>query len=128
MLEDSGTIHDEDVAEDLGALPDSTFIVYKHVKYSLKNIFYSRGNTFTTQDLVQIGVELFESVENIHSTGYIHLDIKPDNILVSERNEIVLIDYGCARKFELEDGTHLPNTWERENGNSHFASLNAFKN
>ena len=65
-------------------------------------------NTFSTRDLVQIGTELIESVANIHSTGYLHLDIKLDNIMVSERNEIVLIDYGQARKYLLEDGTHCP--------------------
>ena len=70
---------------------------------------------------------MIQTLENFHSTGYIHLDIKFDNILVSEQNEIVLIDYGCARKFELEDGTHIPNSGAMEGGNPHFASKNAFK-
>lgn len=39
----------------------------------------------------------------------------------------MLIDYGCARKFEKEDGTHCPDMDEMEYGNAHFASLNAFK-
>ena len=66
-------------------------------------------------------------MENIHSTGYIHLDIKLDNIMISESNEVILIDYGQARKYLLENGSHCPNTGEMEDGNIHFASPNAFK-
>ena len=47
--------------------------------------------------------------------------------MVSERNEIVLIDFGQARKYLLEDGTHCPDLKEMEYGNSVFASYNAFK-
>ena len=72
-------------------------------------------------------MELIESVQNMHKTGYLHLDIKLDNILISQTNEVVLIDYGQARKFKLPDGTHCPDTGEMEWGNVHFASPNAFK-
>ena len=62
-------------------------------------------------------MQLVESVENLHSTGYLHLDIKLDNVLVSEQNRVVLIDYGKARKFELKKGSHCPNTGRMEWGN-----------
>ena len=79
------------------------------------------------QNTVQIGVQLIESVQNLHSTGYIHLDIKLDNVLISRENEVVLIDFGQARKYSQPDGSHCPDTGEVEWGNIHFASLNAFK-
>ena len=72
-------------------------------------------------------MQLVESVENLHSAGYLHLDIKLDNVLVSQQNGVVLIDYGKSRKFELPDGSHCLDTGQREWGNIQFASLNAFK-
>lgn len=33
----------------------------------------------------------------MHSKGISHNDIKPDNIIVSEKGHAVLADYGCAR-------------------------------
>ena len=78
------------------------------------------------QDTVQIGVQLIESVQNIHKTGYLHLDIKLDNVRISQDNRVVLIDYGRSRKFELSRDIHCPDTGQMEWGNVHFASHNAF--
>ena len=64
------------------------------------------------QNTVQIGVQLIESVQNLHSTGYLHLDIKLDNVLISRKNEVVLIDVGQARKYLLPNGSHCPDTGE----------------
>jgi casein kinase I homolog HRR25 len=45
-------------------------------------------------------------IERLHDCGFIHCDIKPDNILLAGDNmkalkssEIVLIDFGLARNY-----------------------------
>ena len=126
-LKKFGIIYDSDAAEDLEAIPNSIFIVYKKVDNCLKDLWKANGSKFSMQDTVQIGVQLLESVENLHSTGYLHLDIKLDNILINRENKVVLIDFGQARKYLLPDGSHCPDTGIEEGGNVHFASLNAFK-
>jgi serine/threonine protein kinase len=35
---------------------------------------------------VQIGIQLTKQIQNLHSIGYLHLDIKPDNILINRQN------------------------------------------
>ena len=42
---------------------------------------------------------MLKAIENFHKIGYIHRDIKPDNFLLSDSNEIVLIDFGLAEKL-----------------------------
>jgi len=39
--------------------------------------------------------------------GVYHNDIKPDNCVLNERNELVLIDFGESSRFSIEDGDDL---------------------
>ena len=34
--------------------------------------------------------------------GVLHLDLKPDNVLLSDADDIVLCDFGCAQQFDTE--------------------------
>lgn len=41
--------------------------------------------------------EIILSVEYIHKLGYIHRDLKPDNILIGASGHIKLIDFGLVK-------------------------------
>ncbi|MBQ1874218.1 MAG: protein kinase, partial [Paludibacteraceae bacterium] len=43
--------------------------------------------------------QLCEAVEHIHANHILHRDIKPDNIIITPSNNVVLIDFGSARGF-----------------------------
>lgn len=45
----------------------------------------------------KIGRQLFEALEYIHAQGVIHLDIKPENLMITRiGNQLKIIDFGCA--------------------------------
>ena len=53
---------------------------------------------------------LLDALEAFHKTGYLHLDISPDNImLVGQGNQerMFLIDYNSARKMESKRSSYL---------------------
>ena len=82
------------------------------------------GAPMSRKDVAEIGIQLLQCVENMHSAGYIHGDIKPDNIMLNEQNKVTLIDFGFAEKFLLPDGSHRPNTGSERDLNPHFCSKN----
>jgi formylglycine-generating enzyme required for sulfatase activity len=49
-------------------------------------------------DLLNLLHPLLDSLTVVHATGYIHRDIKPDNIIVRPDGSPVLLDFGAARE------------------------------
>jgi len=73
----------------------------------------------------------------IHEAGYTYNDLKLDNVLIGDDKDLPnakhslykcrLIDFGLAKKFQQEDGSHIPLKKEKLfQGNLIFASVNTF--
>jgi eukaryotic-like serine/threonine-protein kinase len=55
----------------------------------------------TLREIVRFGCQISSGLHNIHSKGLIHFDIKPDNVLLSDRGEALLSDFGLSRRINL---------------------------
>ncbi|AOH85743.1 protein kinase [Sphingomonas panacis] len=65
------------------------------------------ASNLTARETVRLGCQMLSGLHNIHSKGLIHFDIKPDNILLSNRGEALLADFGLAKQMQL--GLARPN-------------------
>lgn len=69
------------------------------------------GQKFTRKTACSVGLQVLDSLEFIHSKGYVHKDIKASNLLIGRgiagQHEIFLVDYGLCSKFEV-GGLHKP--------------------
>lgn len=61
---------------------------------SLKSIMANR--MLTAREIIRYAIQFISGVAHIHSKGLLHLDIKPDNILISDNDEALLSDFGLA--------------------------------
>lgn len=48
------------------------------------------------REVMQLQVQLLQTLSKLHSAGVIHRDIKPDNIIILPSGQPVLIDFGTA--------------------------------
>jgi serine/threonine protein kinase len=48
--------------------------------------------------------EMIQAVACVHSLGYIHRDLKPDNILLDWQGHLKLTDLGLSKKVEIDAG------------------------
>lgn len=63
---------------------------------SLKGVI--AAGHLTVREIVTYSTQFLSGLHNIHSKNLIHFDIKPDNILLSERGEAMLSDFGLAKQ------------------------------
>jgi len=83
--------------------------------------FYQKGSLsnlmshklLTVREIIRYTVQFLSGLHHIHSSGLLHFDLKPDNILLSERDEAMLSDFGLA-KYMDEYGFTRPNGFYRK--------------
>lgn len=51
------------------------------------------------RDAVQLGISILESLSKIHAAGFVHRDLKPDNLVRNPETRICILDLGLARKI-----------------------------
>ncbi|XP_030698552.1 tau-tubulin kinase 2 isoform X2 [Globicephala melas] len=92
----------------------------------------SRG-TFTISTTLRLGRQILESIESIHSVGFLHRDIKPSNFAMgrfpSTCRKCYMLDFGLARQFTNSCGdVRPPRAVAGFRGTVRYASINAHRN
>ncbi|NXJ19751.1 TTBK2 kinase, partial [Dicrurus megarhynchus] len=92
----------------------------------------SRG-TFTISTTLRLGKQILESIESIHSVGFLHRDIKPSNFAMgrfpSTCRKCFMLDFGLARQFTNSCGdVRPPRAVAGFRGTVRYASINAHRN
>ncbi len=80
-----------DIGEDQGTV----FIAMEYVEGEpLANI--ARKRRWTQDEIVNLGIDIAETLHYAHQKGIIHRDIKPSNIIITPEGKIKITDFGIA--------------------------------
>ncbi|KAJ6246434.1 tau-tubulin kinase 1 [Anaeramoeba flamelloides] len=75
---------------------------------------------FSLATTIKLGIEMINSMEDMHKLGFIHRDIKPSNYVLrrrdpltkhnetSSKSVICMIDFGLSRRYRHRDGNLRP--------------------
>jgi serine/threonine protein kinase len=94
---------------------------------SLKSLIDQRS--LSIREVIRYSVQFLSGLNNIHSKGLIHFDVKPDNVLISDSNEALLSDFGLSKAmddlgFANPDGIYKkqvpPEVFSSSNKTLHF--------
>jgi serine/threonine protein kinase len=148
---DMGKI-DTQAAMMLNLTPNLDFIIMAKLGSSLFTMISKCGGyPFSKFEVLQMGLWLIQNIQDLHSIGYVHGDIKPDNILLSAGNihrgqcvsnrcrlinkhifcnyssdlEVIpvsIIDFGNVKPYLRRCGAHI----ENHNENQMVLNLNQY--
>lgn len=85
---------------DVGLLPDG------RLWYAMKLVRGRRLDALqgSTAEMLRLFLRICEAVSFAHANGIVHCDLKPENVMLGDFGEVLVMDWGVARASGARDG------------------------
>ena len=78
---------------------NNAYLVFEYMEHDLCSLIHSKIDYEKTQ-IKLILYELIKGLEYLHNNNVLHRDIKPQNILLNNKGELKIGDFGLSRIFQ----------------------------
>jgi serine/threonine protein kinase len=109
-----------------GGEGDYYVMVHEMLGPSLEDLFNYCDRSFSLKTVLLIADQILTRITHIHDRGFLHRDVKPDNLLMgvgTQGNTLYMIDFGLAEEFS-ETERDAPRAGRLFTGTRRYASLN----
>src|SRR5437763_3726147 len=65
------------------------------------------GRPMEAAEIIKLGIQIAKALDEAHSKGITHRDIKPHNIIVTSDAEVKMLDFGLAKLSGVPSGTDV---------------------
>ncbi|XP_077422199.1 striated muscle preferentially expressed protein kinase-like [Vanacampus margaritifer] len=95
------SLHNEKIMALHEAYVTPRYVVLVAENCTGKELLHSLVDRFrySEDDVVDYLVQILQGVDYLHNRRVLHLDLKPDNIMVTNLNTIKIVDFGSAQSF-----------------------------
>lgn len=100
----------------VGSNLDSIYMVMEYMEHDLKCFMETMKQRFSVSEVKSLILQLLEGVSYLHDNWVLHRDLKTSNLLLNNKGELKICDFGMARQYgsPLKTYTHLVVTlWYR---------------
>jgi len=87
----------------------SVYMVFEYMDHDLTGILSQTQFNFTDAHLKSLSHQMLAGLAYLHHKGVVHRDIKGSNILINNRGELKLADFGLARFYQKRRRTDYTN-------------------
>lgn len=92
---------------------------------SLESVVNTKMIEYPLRKIIEAFVLACRGVDYAHQSGVLHLDLKPQNILVSGFQEVFVIDWGLARVDEVDDRESIIDLYRNQTGHQNTMACTA---
>ncbi|MGE0104185.1 MAG: protein kinase [Blastocatellales bacterium] len=87
---------------DIGESDGLYYIVMPFIEGPTLDVFMNK-QPLEILSALSIAIQVADAIATAHSRGIVHRDIKPTNIIVNERGQVKVLDFGLAKMIESEE-------------------------
>ena len=92
-----------------GKKPNVIFLVFEYCEHDLARLLETMRVPFTEAESKCLCLQLLQAVEYLHRRWVFHRDLKLSNLLLNNRGELKLCDFGLARFYQPGNaGSYTP--------------------
>ncbi|CRG93209.1 cdc2-related protein kinase 1, putative [Plasmodium gallinaceum] len=83
----------------IGKNLNDIYLVMEYIEHELKILLDNKSPSFTISELKCLLKQLLSGINYLHTNWVMHRDLKPTNLLYSNRGILKICDFGMSRKF-----------------------------
>jgi serine/threonine protein kinase len=80
-----------------GKIDGQQYLAMEYLEGANLKVLYAQHDPVLLENVAQIIIDVASALEHIHECGYMHLDVKPENVIVSRNAAVRVVDFDLAQ-------------------------------